>query len=94
MHHRTDEKIKVHAFYCVLALTLASLLNKEVEALGYKMSINKMLDRFSDAQQVISVYPTVGNKKVAKASFSRLDGFFKKYVEEYGLERYISTIKQ
>lgn len=94
MHHWTDEKIKVHAFYCVLALILASLLNKEVEALGYKMSINKMLDRFSDAQQVISVYPTVGNKKVAKASFSRLDGFVKKYVEEYGLERHISTIKQ
>src|SRR2546429_5592124 len=29
LYHWTDQKIRVHAFYCVLALTLAGLLHRE-----------------------------------------------------------------
>jgi transposase len=36
IYHFTDAYIRVHALYCVIALTLASLFNKEVEALGGK----------------------------------------------------------
>jgi len=41
-NHWTDHKIKVHAFYCVLALRLCCLLNLELSKIGYNMSINKM----------------------------------------------------
>jgi transposase len=91
IHHWTDSKIRVHAFYCVLALMLASLLNKEVEGIGYKMSMHRMLDKFSDAQQVISVFPTISGKKTAKSSFSRLDGIVKEYTQKFGLEKYVDT---
>ncbi|MEW6524971.1 MAG: hypothetical protein AB1445_15805 [Bacillota bacterium] len=38
MFHWTDQKIRVHAFYCVLALALTSLLQREVHQLGLDLS--------------------------------------------------------
>jgi len=55
MYHFTDSKIRVHAFYCVIALQLSSLLNLELEDMGYKTSIHRMLNCFQEVQQVITV---------------------------------------
>lgn len=92
IHHFTDAKIRVHAFYCVVALLLASLLNKEVEQLGQKMSIHRMLDKFGEAQQVITVFPKTGKKKTSTITLSRLDGIVKDYVEKYGLLKYTDKL--
>lgn len=92
IYHFTDDKIRVHAFYCVIALLLASLLNKEVEQLGEKMSIHRMLEQFGEAQQVITVFPKVGKKKTSEISFSRLNGIVKAYVEKYGLLKYADKL--
>jgi transposase len=92
IYHFTDAYIRVHALYCVIALILAALLNKEVEALGEKISVHRMLDKFQDAQQVITVYPGTGKKKVIKFSFSRLDGIVKDYVEKYNLKKYADKL--
>ncbi|ACV61311.1 transposase-like protein [Desulfofarcimen acetoxidans DSM 771] len=70
IHHWTDQKIKVHAFYCVLALRLCCLLNRVLHENGLKMSINKMLSRLSDIKQVITVYPKKGNSKKDRECFS------------------------
>src|SRR5207245_1766960 len=34
MHHWTDHKIRVHVFYCVLALAIAHLMRREAELAG------------------------------------------------------------
>jgi len=39
--HWTDQKIRVHAFYCVLALTVASLFQRELSRNGVEISIPK-----------------------------------------------------
>ena len=44
MFHWTDSKIQVHAFYCVLALLLTSLLQRELARKGEPLSINRMLE--------------------------------------------------
>jgi transposase len=88
VHHWTDQKIRVHAFYCVLALMLCSVLNREIEAMGYKMSIDAMLDMLKDVQQVITVFPKIGTKHTSKVSFSRLDGIAKEIIEKQGLMKY------
>jgi transposase len=93
MHHWTDGKIRVHGFYCVIALMLAGLLNKEIEQMGYKMSVNRMLDTFKGAQQVITVFPTCDNKKVAITSFSRFEGLVKEYADKHMLGKYVTVIK-
>ena len=85
MRHFTDDHIRVHAFYCVLALMLTSLLNKELEQMGHKMSIRSMLDSFQSAQQVISVYASQKGKPLIKTAYSRFDGIIKEYFDKHSL---------
>jgi transposase len=42
MFHWTDTKIQVHAFYCVLALLLTSLLQRDLAQKGERLSINRL----------------------------------------------------
>lgn len=89
VRHFTDEHIRVHAFYCVLALTLSCLLNKELEQMGYKISIRRMFDTFQDAQQVISVFASSSGKPTIKTGYSRFDGVAKAYADKYNLLEYL-----
>ena len=90
MRHFTDDNIRVHAFYCVLALTLTNLLNKELNQMGHVMSVRRMLDVFQAVQQVISVYSIDKGKPVVKTAYSRLDGVVKEYTDKYKLLEFVS----
>ena len=90
IRHFTDSQIRVHAFYCVLAYMLTCLLNKELEQMGYKMSIRCMLDSLQEAQQVLSVFALPNSRPVSKTSYSRLDGVAKAYADKYSLLKYIN----
>lgn len=56
-YHWTDQKIRVHAFYCVLALTCASLANKVVSDGGVKITLPAMLKELSQIREVAVIYP-------------------------------------
>ena len=56
MFHWTDSKIQVHAFYCVLALLLTSLLQRELARKGEQISINRMLEELGGIQETLIVY--------------------------------------
>ena len=90
VRHFTDDNIRVHAFYCVLALTLSSLLSKELEEMGHKVSIRRMFDAFQDAQQVTSVYPSIKGSPTIKTGYSRFDGIAKAYADKYNLLEYLA----
>jgi len=57
MFHWTDSKIRVHAFYCVLALLLTSLLQRELAQKGEELSINRMLEELGGIRETLIVYP-------------------------------------
>jgi transposase len=57
MFHWTDSKIRVHAFYCVLALMLTSVLQREVWHKGEQLSINRLLEELGGIQETLVVYP-------------------------------------
>ena len=57
MFHWTDSKIRVHAFYCVLALTLSSVLQREVWQKGEQLSINRLLEELGGIRQTLVIYP-------------------------------------
>ena len=57
MFHWTDSKIQVHAFYCVLALLLTSLLQRELARRGESLSINRILEELGGIQETLIVYP-------------------------------------
>jgi transposase len=51
-YHWTDQKIEVHVFTCVLALMLASLLQRQLHARGLAGSIADLLDELGSIRQV------------------------------------------
>ena len=53
MWHWTDQKIRVHAFYCVLALLLLTLLHREVKKAGRKLSIDGTMAKLSGIREVL-----------------------------------------
>jgi transposase len=57
MYHWTDSKIQVHAFYCVLALLLTSLLQRELARRGEELSVNRILEELGGIQETLIVYP-------------------------------------
>jgi transposase len=57
MYHWTDSKIQVHAFYCVLALLLTSLLQRELARKGEELSANRILQELGDIHETLIVYP-------------------------------------
>jgi len=57
MFHWTDSKIQVHAFYCVLALLLTSLLQRELAQRGAPLSINRLLEELGGIRETLVVYP-------------------------------------
>jgi len=57
MGHWTDQKIQVHAFYCVLALLLTGLTRYRLRQEGLVLSTEKMLDQLADIKEVALLYP-------------------------------------
>jgi transposase len=63
MFHWTDPMIRVHAFYCVLALTLTSLLQRTLHQRGIDLSLSRMMELLSAIQEVILLYPLAPGQK-------------------------------
>ena len=57
MFHWTDSKIQVHAFYCVLALLLTSLLQRELARKNETLSINRILEELAGIRETLILYP-------------------------------------
>lgn len=56
-YHWTDQKIRVHAFYCVLALTLATLAGKVASEGGVDITLPALLKELSSIREVAVIYP-------------------------------------
>jgi len=56
MHHWTDPKIRVHSFYCILALTIARLMVREANQAGIHMSVRELLDTLNEIQETVLLY--------------------------------------
>ncbi len=58
MHHWTDPKVRVHSFYCVLALTTARLMAREAHHAGIHMSVRELLDALHTLFNLDTYAPT------------------------------------
>lgn len=56
MHHWTDQKIRVHVFYTVLALTIAHLMRRTAEQAGLHLSVHELLHELSGIQETVLLY--------------------------------------
>ncbi|MCL6451955.1 MAG: IS1634 family transposase [Acetobacteraceae bacterium] len=57
MFHWTDDKIRVHAFYCVLALTLVALVRRSLAQQGVELSAAELLSALNGINRVLHLYP-------------------------------------
>ncbi len=57
MFHWTDSKIRAHAFTCVLALTLSSLLQRTLHRKGLDLSLPRMFELLGGIRETLVIYP-------------------------------------
>jgi hypothetical protein len=57
IHHWTDQKLRVHALICVLALMILCLLRRKLEQAGISLSIARMIERLSAIHEVSVLFP-------------------------------------
>ena len=73
IHHWTDQKIRVHAFYCVLALLLSSVLHREVWKKGEELSLPRLLEELGQIRETLVIYPRQrGQHQARTATFGRI----------------------
>jgi transposase len=91
-HHWTDQKLRVHAFYCVLALMITSLLCRKLAQAGIYMSIARMMERLNDINEVVNLYATPkGAEPRMHIGLSQRDAEQTAMLKALDLERYISN---
>jgi transposase len=92
-YHWTDQKIEVHVFYCVLALMLCSLLERELDRRGIKISFARALDQLGKIREVAVIYPPKGRKREAsvKMTVSAMTDAQRALYETLELPRYLAT---
>ena len=54
--HWTNQKLRVHVFYCVLALTLSSLLQRKAAHAGIDLSIPRLFEELTEMREIINLY--------------------------------------
>jgi transposase len=62
MHHWTDQKIRVHAFYCMLGISLLQYVKRQAQAAWPGLSTEQLLDQLRQIEKYNLLYPPQGNK--------------------------------
>ena len=93
MFHWTDSKIRVHAFYCVLALILATLLQRRAAHHGLSLSIPALFKALGGIQEVTNVYPATGKsgspgRPHLKTTLTEMDQTQQQLYHLFDLDRY------
>lgn len=57
-YHWTDQKLRVHTWYCVLALLLSSLARKTAVKAGINLTLPALLEELTKIREVAVIYPS------------------------------------
>lgn len=90
-HHWTDQKIKVHAFTCVMSLLLCSLLRKEIAGKGMHLSVDRMLETLGTIREVQVLLSSGRGRPRTKSTHSKLEPLAEQLFNTLDLGRYLPT---
>jgi transposase len=62
MHHWTDSKIRIHAFYCMLGISLLHYIHRQSQSVWPGLSVEQLLEQLGQIQQFALLYPPLGDK--------------------------------
>jgi transposase len=90
--HWTDQKLRVHAFYCVLALMILNLLRRQLAQSRMVISTVEMMKQLTEIKEVTLLYPAPQRSKetVVRTQLSKLSNRQQQMVSALGLDRYLS----
>lgn len=91
--HWTDQKLHVHAFYCVLALFLLSLLRRTLAQKNITTSVAKMVEALAGIQEVTLLYPAPPQEKnlFVRTTLSQMDELQQRIYSALDLQRFAAA---
>jgi transposase len=91
MFHWTEQKIRVHVFYCVLALTVARLMVREADRHGMHMSVRELLDTLGEIEETVLLYQGERGRPRARRMLTEIDATGRRLYDLFGLDHYAPT---
>jgi len=70
MHHWTDRKIRIHAFYCMLGISLLQYVHKQAQTAWADLSVEQLLEELEQIKQFVLLYPPQGEKGPPRAAYA------------------------
>ncbi len=92
MHHWTDQKIRVHVFYTVLALTIAHLMRREATNADLDLSVRALLHELSGIGETVLLYHD-GSKGRPRAQrlLTDMNPIQRQLADLFSIDRYAPT---
>lgn len=89
--HWTDEKLRLHDFYCVLALMILNLMRRKLAQSDIVLSIVEMMNQLTEINEVTLLYPTPqrSNEPLVQTQLSKMNDRQKKLTSVLGLDRFL-----
>ncbi|MCA1707574.1 MAG: IS1634 family transposase [Actinobacteria bacterium] len=88
MHHFTDAHIRVHVFYCVLALMIAHLLRRHAHQHGLHLSVPSLLDTLAGIEETVLLYPGDRGRPKARRMITDTDPLQQQLFDLFELHRW------
>ena len=91
MWHWTDQKIRVHTFTCVIALTAARLLERTAQQAGHELSLRRLLHDLAAIQETTLLYQGDKGRPRARHLTTTMTPNQQHLYDLYQLDRYAPT---
>src|SRR6266568_350701 len=88
MFHFTEQKIRVHVLYCVLALTVARLMMRQAGQAGLHLSVRALLSTLAGIQETFLLYQGERGCSCTQRMPTEKDATQSRLYELFELERY------
>ncbi len=88
MFHWTEQKIRVHVLYCVLALMVARLMVREADRAGMHMSVRELLATLAGIEETVLLYQGETGRPRAKRMLTDMDPAAQRLYDLFGLDAY------
>jgi transposase len=88
MFHWTDQKIAVHMFCCVLALSVLRLMVRDARRAGLAMTTGELMKELAGIQETVLLYPSTGGRPRARRMLTEMDRTQEQLFALFGLEAF------
>jgi transposase len=88
MFHFTEQKIRVHVFYCVLALGVARLMTREADHADMHQSVRELLDTLAAIGETVFLYQGDRGRPRARRMLTEMNDAQRRLFDLFGLDAY------